>query len=140
MTCMTKRPPTPGRSASEGRTVLMEAGVRSSPLLTALRRSGRRLIVVHGLAGAARAAAVASLALCAGVWLDLVWDLAPRQRVGVVVVAPVLGLFLLGVALRLARREAAAPALARRVDAAAGANGRVRAGVDLLLAGDHPVP
>jgi hypothetical protein len=66
--------------------------------------------------------------------------LPPGSRVAVAVAAPAAALVLLGAALWLARREVTPAALARRVDSAAAANGRVRAGVDLLLAGEQSSP
>jgi hypothetical protein len=93
----------------------------------------RRAVAIGSAAGALYGllAALALLLLC--MWLDLALDLPPGVRTLCGVAALAAGVALLVRLALAARRAGALPAVARRVDEAAGGRGQVLAGVDLLL-------
>lgn len=84
-------------------------------------------------AGAAWAAALGVACLMAGMWLDLMFDLAPQWRIVAWAAAAGLALLCFIVAcVDLVWRRIGLAALAGRLDTAAGTQGQIRSGVDLL--------
>ena len=104
-----------------------------SPLLRAqLGRLARRVWGLGGLSGVGWGFFATGLLALAGAWADLVFELSPGVRLGVLAAAAAAGPALaLGVALR-SRQRALPAVLARRLDAIAAARGEIVAGVDLL--------
>jgi hypothetical protein len=102
-------------------------------LIDTIRGLARRILWVHGGSGLGWGLVVAAIALAFGVWLDLVWELSPLLRVANALGAAALVPLTLGLAMWLGLRRAQPDAVARRVDRLLGANGSVRAGVELAL-------
>src|SRR5262245_25595380 len=98
-----------------------------------LQRVGRRLIAIGVTAGIAWGLAAAVVLLLTGVWLDLLWELPAHYRIACIVVSTLLGAALLAFLGRLAWRQRAPRALAKRLDQAAESGGQVLSGVDLFL-------
>ncbi|MCE5268370.1 MAG: hypothetical protein LLG00_10840 [Planctomycetaceae bacterium] len=112
---------------------------------TRIGRLRRRLISVHLAAGTVWALAAALLLLLAGAWLDLLWELPPAWRVATLWLAVVSAAALLAVLILAAWRAARGFALARRLDRAGNAGGRILTGWEFEqnrygIAGQQPPP
>ena len=105
----------------------------STSLHDRMRSLKRRLLAVGLSTSMGWGVAAAVLLLLLGMWLDLMFELAPRARIACGIAGAALGLFMVaGLAISVWRRGAPA-ALAHRLDRAAAAGGQILAGVDFLL-------
>ncbi len=96
-----------------------------------VQRLSRRVMAVRSVSGLGWSLVVVVLVSAAVVWLDLLWELPSVGRVLARSVVPAVGVFVLaGIVLWVARRSTS-DALTRALDQLAGADGRIRAGVDL---------
>ncbi|MCL2347458.1 MAG: hypothetical protein FWC50_04275, partial [Planctomycetaceae bacterium] len=103
----------------------------TSSLQTRLHAVKRRwwfLGIATGLIGAM---VMALLLLLLGGWLDLVWELSPAGRIGVLVASVLLGIAFFTVAIVRVRRNGRLALLARRVDQSMGFGGAVLTGCEL---------
>src|SRR5262245_19237884 len=104
-------------------------------LTDVLRSLRRRVLLIDGAAGVVWGATAALLCLIAGVWIDLVLELSPQWRIGILVAAAIgaLAVFFWHTWLGLAK--GATGWLARRLDEAGASGGQIVSGIDLAMAG-----
>ncbi|MFW6124501.1 MAG: hypothetical protein ACOC46_00015, partial [Pirellulales bacterium] len=110
-------------------------------LRSRLRRFRRRLWMIGSASAMAWGVAAAVLLLLVAAWLDLLWELSPRARLGVTAVAIVAGLAALGGCMAATLRAGGRRRIAGRVDRAGNLGGQVLTGLELErrvadLAGD----
>ena len=103
----------------------------ASPLQIQLQSVKRRWFIHGTTAGLIGATIVAILLLLLGGWLDLVWELSPEGRIGVLISSALLGgTFFIAALVRIGQNVRFS-SLARRVDQAMGFGGSVLTGYEL---------
>ncbi|MEN6459163.1 MAG: hypothetical protein ABFC63_09555 [Thermoguttaceae bacterium] len=112
---------------------------------TKIGRLRRRLLGVHLAAATVWGFAAALLLVLLGAWLDLLWELPPAWRTATLWAAVAVGLVLLAMLAVLTWRAAQGFALARRLDEAGRARGRILTGWEFEqsrygIAGELPTP
>lgn len=105
----------------------------NTPLHHRLRDLKRRLFAISLSASVAWGLAAGGLLLLLCMWLDLGSELSPVLRVICFIGSALLALITIGTLAMAAWRHGAPAAMARRLDRAAGAQGQILAGVDLLM-------
>lgn len=118
----------------------LESGIDSRAPQTLLRSLGAirgRILRVGGGAAGAWAVAGAAVCLILGTWADLVFELSPRLRIAVLIVAAAGSLLLLGLVMARALRAGRTDRLARRLDAVGNTGGQIRSAADLLHEDRH---
>jgi len=101
-------------------------------LVRSLGRLRGRLLRLGGGAASAWALAGAIGCLIIGTWADLVFELSPALRIGVLAASAGMGLGLLIGVIARAWRSGRAGVLARRLDEVGATGGQISAGADLL--------
>lgn len=101
-------------------------------LVRSLRGIRGRMLRVGGSAAVAWAVAGAALCLIFGVWADLVFELSPKLRIAVLMVAAGAGLLLLAGTIVRTLRAGRSDLLARRLDLVGATGGQIRSGTDLM--------
>ena len=102
-----------------------------SSLTTRLRRVRQRLLIIGCCAAIVWGICSAAAILAASIWLDLVWELSPTWRVGLLVFTTVAMLASIGVLVRFALERATGNSVARRVDQVGGTGGEILSGWQL---------
>lgn len=101
----------------------------------------RRRVLAIGVSTATGWALTAMIViLLAGMWLDLVLELPPRLRIGLILGALAAGVVLLANVYRRTLRSAVPVRLARRLDDVGSTGGRILSGIELLLGAAQPTP
>jgi hypothetical protein len=90
-----------------------------------------RMLLLGLLCGIGWAIVGGVLLFCAGIWLDLLWELSPGLRVAANIVAVVAAIGLLIATVLVWKSRGADRALARRLDRAGGTGGQILSGYDL---------
>jgi len=103
----------------------------TTSLHTQLRSVKRRWYLLGLIAGLIGAVVVAILLLLLGGWLDLVWELSPKGRIGFIIAATLFGGMFFLISLFHIAQNGRLFSLAQRVDQAMGFGGAVLTGCEL---------
>lgn len=96
-----------------------------------LRSVRRRSLMIGTASATVWGLAAAVVLLLGGVWLDLLWELSPQLRIGLLCAAGAVGVALVGVLLGITAQAARDKRLARRLDRVADSGGQILTGVEL---------
>ncbi len=110
---------------------ISQAQARGS-LARSLQRFRGRVLAVGAGSGLAWGVAGAIACLIAGTWSDLVFELSPALRIGVLAASAGFGLLLFVLIVARAWQAGRSQTLARRLDHVGGTGGQILTGVDLL--------
>ena len=123
--------------ASEGECEAVREEAPKGPLSDSLslrprlRSVRRRLLLIGGTSGVLWGSAAVLVLLVVGAWLDLLWELPPELRVGVLSLAFGAGAVFVGTLVWMTARTAHDAAIARRLDRTLRSGGDILTGLEL---------